>query len=210
VIGDDALNDLADRAPADPEQPRDRRERHLLRQPHDHVFEVARVSRVGPSPRHRLEPNAAVRAAQAPQLSLDEAPAGAQVKVSPALDPPVVDLQVPAGLAAPTTDPTPARERNCHDHTFARERDVFDAGAGQTQQALECGDDPHVVLLLRPLAVNSQQPARRTAADRPRSAQPPKESVAAEAPARTAITPRTSPPNRAETREKADEPARRP
>ena len=34
----------------------------------------------------------------------------------PALDPPVVDLQVTAGLAAPAADPSPAPETDSHDH----------------------------------------------------------------------------------------------
>jgi hypothetical protein len=76
VVGDDALNDRADRVPADPQQPSDRRERHLLCQPRDHVLEIARVARTGSGPGHRLEPDAAVAAAQAAQLALDDAAAG--------------------------------------------------------------------------------------------------------------------------------------
>jgi hypothetical protein len=63
VIGDHAGDDRADRVPADPEQPRDRRERHLLRQPGHDVLEVARVRRARPGPRHGLEPDPAVAAA---------------------------------------------------------------------------------------------------------------------------------------------------
>jgi hypothetical protein len=40
VVGDDALHDCANGAPADPQQPGDRRERHLLAQPGDRVLEV--------------------------------------------------------------------------------------------------------------------------------------------------------------------------
>ena len=67
VLGDDALDDLADRPPADPQQSRDRRPRHLLRQPRHDVLEVARVMRARPRPRHRLHPDAAVSAPQPPQ-----------------------------------------------------------------------------------------------------------------------------------------------
>ena len=42
-VGDDARDDRADRVPAHPQQPGDRRERHLLRQPGHDVFEVAGV-----------------------------------------------------------------------------------------------------------------------------------------------------------------------
>jgi hypothetical protein len=74
-------DDRADRVPVDPQQPRDRRERHLLRQPRNDVFEVARVRRPGPGSRHRLESEAAVAAAQLPQLALDHAAAGAEIEV---------------------------------------------------------------------------------------------------------------------------------
>jgi len=40
VIGDDAFDDLADRAPAHAKQPRDRRLGHLLRRQRDDVFQV--------------------------------------------------------------------------------------------------------------------------------------------------------------------------
>jgi hypothetical protein len=55
VLGDDAGDDRADRVPADPQQPGDRRERHLLRQPRDDVFEVAGCAprRAGPTGRAR-------------------------------------------------------------------------------------------------------------------------------------------------------------
>jgi hypothetical protein len=49
------------------------------------------------------------------------------------------------------------------------------------------------------LTLNSQQPAARAAACRLRSAQPPKESSAAKAPAHAVIHERPSPPNREET-----------
>jgi hypothetical protein len=49
----------------------------LLRQPRDDVLEVARVPGARPRPRHRLEPDAAVAAAQSAQLALDPAAAGA-------------------------------------------------------------------------------------------------------------------------------------
>jgi hypothetical protein len=64
VIGDDALDDLPDGVPADPQQPRDRCLGHLLRQPRHDVFEVARVVSFGRGPRHRLQAHAAGRAAQ--------------------------------------------------------------------------------------------------------------------------------------------------
>ena len=71
VIGDDALHDLPDRVPGDPQQPGDRGLGHLLGKPRHDVLEVARVVGVGPGPRHRLQVHAAVWAAQAAQLALD-------------------------------------------------------------------------------------------------------------------------------------------
>src|SRR5437868_6585884 len=55
VIGQDPLDDLTDRVPADPEQPRDRCLGHLLRQPRDRVLEVPGIARAPAGPRHRLE-----------------------------------------------------------------------------------------------------------------------------------------------------------
>ena len=106
LVGDDPLDDPPDGVPADPQQPGDRRLGHLLRQPRHHVLEVAGVMRAGPSPRHRLQMHAAVRAAQPPQLALDHAPAGAEIQVPPALDAPVVDLAA-AGRSARSAS-TPA------------------------------------------------------------------------------------------------------
>ena len=54
--------------------------------------------RARPRPRDRLKPDAAVAAAQPPQLALDPAAVGAEIQVAPALDATVVDLQVSAGL----------------------------------------------------------------------------------------------------------------
>jgi hypothetical protein len=156
VIGDDALDDLTDRAPADAQQPRDRRLGHLLRQPRDDVLEVARVMRPRPRPRHRLQPDTAVAATQQPQLALDHAAAGAEIEVPPALDTATMDLQ-PAGLTALGADAPAPPQAHGHDHPLRAERDVRHAGAGQAQQALECGGDAHVALPCEPLAI--RQPA---------------------------------------------------
>src|SRR5215211_5815324 len=102
VVGHHALDDAPDRVPGDAQQPGDRRLGHLLGQPAGDVLEVARGWRASSRPRHRLEPDdPAVRAAQPAQLALDHAPVGAEVEVAPALDPAVVDLQLPTALAAP-------------------------------------------------------------------------------------------------------------
>ena len=115
--------------PADPQQPGDRRERHLLRQPGHDVLEIARVRRPRPGPRHRLGPNPAIRAAQPAQLALDPAATGAQVKVAPALDAPVMDLQPPAGLPALGTHAPPTAQTDRHEHAPVGERDIHNAGA---------------------------------------------------------------------------------
>ena len=130
VIGDDARDDRADRVPADPQQPRDRRERHLLRQPRDDVLEVARVRRARPGPRDGLQPHTARPASEAAQLALDPAATRSEIEMAPALDAPVMDLQLPAGLPALGADPSPAPQADRHDHALAGERDVHHAGAG--------------------------------------------------------------------------------
>jgi hypothetical protein len=89
--------------------------------------------------------------AQAAQLALDHAARRAEIEVAPALDAPVVNLEVAAGLAALRAHaPSAAQAHRHHDAAFS-ERHIGDAGARQAQQALECGSDAHVVLLARPL-----------------------------------------------------------
>ncbi len=121
VLGDDAFDDPPDRVPADPQQPADRGARHLLGQPCHDVLEVARVRGARPGPWDRLHPHSAVAAAQQAQLALDDAPAGAEVEVPPALDAPVVDLQLPAGLTALRAHTSPAPQADGHDHPLRTE-----------------------------------------------------------------------------------------
>src|SRR5215218_1736992 len=199
VIGDDSGDDRADRVPADPQQASDRCERHLLRQPRHDVLEVARVRRTGTRPRHGLQAHAAVPTSKTSQLGLNDAPTGAEIEMPPALDAAVMHLEA-AGLPAAAADPAPARERDRHDHALAAKRDVAHAGAGQAQQALECGGDAHVALLCEPLAIRQPAASRPgAAARRLRSAQPPKNSSNSENPAHKVIAATPSPPNRAET-----------
>jgi hypothetical protein len=75
VIFNDALDDLTDGVPGDPQKRGDRGLGHLLRKPRDHVFEVARVMGIVARPRHGLQMHAAIRAAQPAQTALDHAPA---------------------------------------------------------------------------------------------------------------------------------------
>ena len=148
-----------DRVPADPQQPGDRRERHLLRQPRDDVLEVARVVRARPRPRHRLQPHAAVTAAQQPQLALDPAAAGAQIEVPPALDAAVVDLE-PAGLAAAPSTRAAGAAAGPSRHPVGGEADVDHGCPGQAEQPLECRGDAHVALLARPLILRTASSLR--------------------------------------------------
>jgi hypothetical protein len=82
VVGKHARHDPPDRVPSDAQQSGDRLLRHLLRQPGDDVFEVARERRSRPGPRHPLEVHAAVRAAQPAQL-ISERPAEAEDRAVP-------------------------------------------------------------------------------------------------------------------------------
>ncbi|MDQ6730099.1 MAG: hypothetical protein M3022_07335, partial [Actinomycetota bacterium] len=160
AVGDDTLDDVTDGVPADPQQPGDRRLGHLLRQPRNHVFEVAGVLRRVPRPRDRLEMHATIRAAKAPQLTLDHAPVRAQVDVPPALGSPVVDLE-PAGLTAATADPSAAAQANGHDHPFAAEAHVDDGRARQAQEPVECRGDAHAALLRRQQDLDNPAACRR-------------------------------------------------
>src|SRR5215207_5155171 len=157
VIGDHTGDDPPDRVPADPQQAADRGAGHLLGQPRDDVLEVACVRRARPRPRHRLHPHPAVAAAQQSQFALDDAAAGAQVQMPPALHAAVVDLELAAGLPAARADATAAPQPDAHRHPLRTERDVRHAGARKAQQALECGGDAHVALPCEPLAI--RQPA---------------------------------------------------
>ena len=181
--------------PADPEQPGDRRERHLLRQPRHDVLKVARVCRAWPGPRDRLEGDlAAVRAAQPAQLALDHAPVGAEVEVAPALAPAVVDLQLAARLTAERADASPAAQADRHHDPLRAERDVDDRCPGQTQQPLECRGDAHVALLRKPLVITNQQPAAGAASRRSDPAQLPRDPAVGKTPANARRTRPFRPP----------------
>ena len=145
LLGDDALHDPPDGVPRDPHQPGDRLLGHLLRKPGHHVLEVARVVRLGPGPRHRLQVHAAVAAAQPAQLALDHAAAGAEIQMPPALDAPLMDLKLGAGLPAARAHPPTAPELHGHDHPLAPEGDIDDRRPGQAQQPLECRGGTHLV-----------------------------------------------------------------
>jgi hypothetical protein len=67
--------------------------------------------------------------------------------VAPALDAPIVDLQMAAGLPTLGAHAPAPPEAHGHDHAPAGERDVGHAGAGQAQQPLGSRGDAHVVLL---------------------------------------------------------------
>jgi hypothetical protein len=169
VVGDDPLDDAPDRVPPDPQHAGDRGLGHLLRQPGDDVFEVARVVGVRARPRHCFQMHPAHAATQPPELALDHTPAGAEIEVPPTLDPPVVDLQMAAGLAALPAHPAPAPEPDGHDHPLDAEADVDDRCAGQAQQPIECSGDAHVALLAgrltfeQPAACDTRAAARRRA-----------------------------------------------
>jgi hypothetical protein len=97
ALGDNALDDRADGVPGDAHQPRDRRLGHLLSQKGHHVFEVARKARPA-RPRHRLDPDAAVRALHASQAHDHVTALGAQIEMAPATQDGVV--RRPADLPA--------------------------------------------------------------------------------------------------------------
>src|SRR5439155_5470859 len=140
-------------------QPRDRRLGHLLRQERDQIFEVARVAGAGSRPWHRLQPRPTARdTPQATQLALDDAAAGTEVQVPPALDAAIVDRE-PSDLPALRADaPLPAQPDR-HDHPLGRERDPCYGRPRQAKHPVECGADAHVALPSLLLDLTSQQPA---------------------------------------------------
>ena len=89
--------------------------------------------------------------------------------MAPALDAPVMDLQLPAGLPTRRADAPPAAQPHGHDHRLGVEADVDDGRPGQAEQPLECGGDAHVVLLQRPLISNNQQPPAEDGGASPRT-----------------------------------------
>jgi hypothetical protein len=147
LLGHDALNDLPDRVPGDPQKAGNRGLCHLLGKPRDHVLEVACVGCAGPGLRHRLQVNAAVCAAQAPELALDHAPVASEIQMPPALQAPVVDMQALTGLAAARADPSPPAKGDGHDHPLSTKADIDDGRSRQSEHPLECGLDAHAVLL---------------------------------------------------------------
>jgi len=135
VVGEDPLDDLPDGVSPNAQQPGDRGLGHVLRQPRDHVLEVAGVMGARPCPGDRLEMHAAGWAAKATQLGLDHAPARPQTEVSPPLGSPVVHLE-PAGLPATPTDTAPAAQTDGHDHPLAAEADVVTDAPGRRNSRL--------------------------------------------------------------------------
>jgi hypothetical protein len=104
-----------------------------------------------PRPRHRLQADhVAVRAAQAAQLALDHAPVSAQLEVAPALEPAVMNLQLPARLTAQRAHASTAAQADRHHNPLGAEAHDDDGRPRQTQQPLECGGDARVVLLRKP------------------------------------------------------------
>ena len=170
LVGDDPLEDLPNRLPRNPHQPPDRGLVHLLGQERGHVLKVPRVRRARSRPRHHLVHVAARRAVQASEPALDRAPDGAEIQMPPALGSMLLDLQ-PARPTA-RAHRLPGLQRDGHDHALGAERHVPHPCTRQRQHLVECGDDPHVALLRRPL--NFEHPAAcrpGAAAGRPACAQ---------------------------------------
>ncbi len=174
-VANDALDDPADRLPVDPQQRRDRRLRHLLREPGDDVLEIARVADGRAGERDRLDPHAAVRAPHPSQLALDEAPLRAEIEVAPAPQPRVTGRA--QELAAARTDPPPPTQPDPNDHAARFETDPSHRHSRQPEHPVECRRDAHVALLRKPLIIDNQQPAREGGGASPRPAQIPASSL---------------------------------
>jgi hypothetical protein len=114
LLGDDPREDVADRLPADPHQPRDLRLAHLLRQPRGEIIEVARVADAAARSLDVLGQLAAARTVEPAQLALDHTAQAARIEMPPALDAMILDRQ--AARSAARTDRLLAAQRDRHDH----------------------------------------------------------------------------------------------
>ncbi len=184
LLGHDPREDLPDRLPPDPHQPRDLRVAHLLRQPRRQILEIAGVSSARPRPRHRLVQIAAAGAIQPSEPALDHAPQATKVKIPPRLRALLLELQ--AARAAARADRLVGSQHNGHDHRPLAELHVPDPCTRKPEHPVECGADSHVALLRRPL--DFEHPAacrRRAAAGRHVRAQPARRTYPATNPALT-------------------------
>jgi hypothetical protein len=171
LLGDDPLEDVADRLPADPHQSRDLRLVHLLRQPRGQIVEVAGVPRIAARPLDVLGQIAAARTVEPAQPALDPAPQAAHIEMSPALDAVILDLQ-PARPAARADRPL-AAQTDHHDHRLRTELHVPDPCTRKPEHPVECGGDPHVALLaVADRRTASRLPQKPAAAGHPAGAQP--------------------------------------
>jgi len=134
VVAHDALDDPPDRVPAHAQQSRDRGLGHLLGEEGGEVLEVARVAGARSRPGHRLDPDAAVGAGDAPESILDVKALAGEVEVAPAPHGAVVDRA--DHLATARAGHASAPQRDLDDHAVGGERDVDDPGALQAQQAV--------------------------------------------------------------------------
>src|SRR3954465_8047588 len=99
--------------------------------------------------------NPTTAAAQPAQLALDDAASATQIKVTPTLDAPIVDLELAAGLPAlranpPAPPPRPPQTEE-PDPPPGAEADIDHGRPGQPQQPVECAGDALVPLLCEPL-----------------------------------------------------------
>ena len=139
---------------------------------HDDILEIAGVMGARPRPWHRLGPDdPAVRTAQQPQIALDDAPRPAEIQMAPALDTPIVDLKLRAGLPAARAHPAPAPQLDGHDHPLAAEADVADRCAGQPNSPFNAVVTRTSSLLVSRLPSDSQQPAGQDGGVSPRPTQ---------------------------------------
>jgi len=103
---------------------------------------------------------------------------------------------LPAARAHP---PAPAQAHS-HDHPLSTETDIDDGRPGQAEHPVESGTDAHVVLLRKPLVLNSQQPAAEDGGASPAFCATSERNLRREVPAQTDKAARGSPPNNEKTR----------
>jgi hypothetical protein len=109
-------------------------------------------------------------------------------------------MELAAKLPAARADPPPATQAHGHDHPLDGEADIDDGRPGQAEHPVESGRDAHVVLLRKPLVLNSQQPAAEDGGASLAFCATSERNLNREAPAQAAKTARGSPPNDEKTR----------
>jgi len=159
LLGDDALDDVADGGPGDAEDRGDLGLVRDLRQVGGHVLEVDGEAAVAPGPRHLLDVYAAIRAVDATRGVLEEDPECSDPEVDPASGRSLViarcDLAAAGAAWQPPAGPDP------RDEAEVDKEDVGDEKIGDPDEDSGKLGDAHCLPLLSGVC-GEHQKARKT------------------------------------------------